>query len=192
MIALRILIIATLSLLVVHLPANPEPPLSLDLGVSASAGYTALDFEAASGYPDDQMEDWDQFHYKITAYGLYPLAPPLSAGLELGYNYLYYYYYKVPYGPSPVYREATWYTIFCLGLVRLDLGELLFIQGGAGVHFFIDDGTAFALSAAAGIRPRVGDFRIPVYFRIDPIFGAGTPTTIALGAGAEYELKGTR
>jgi hypothetical protein len=189
---LRISIIALLTLLIFHLPANPAESGSFDLGFCASAGYTALDFEAASDYPDSLMEDWDQFHYKITVYGLYPLSPTLHIGLELGYNYLYYYFYRIPYGPSPVYREAEWSTISCLGLIRYDLTELFFIQGGAGMHSFIDDGTAFALSATAGIQPRVGACHFPIFLRIDPIFGAGMPTTIALGAGVEYAWKSTR
>jgi hypothetical protein len=185
----RFSIIASLALLVFHLPANPAESYSLDLGLCASAGYTALDFEAASGYPENHMEDWDQFHYKITAYGLYRLSPKLRIGLEIGYNYLYYYYYALPYPPYTAIREADWSTISCLGLIQLDLTELFFIQGGAGIHSFIDDGAAFALSAAAGIQPRVGACRFPIFLRIDPVFGAGLPTTIALGGGVEYELR---
>jgi hypothetical protein len=189
---LRFSIIASLAVLIMHLPASPADSFSLDIGLCASAGYTALDFEAASDYPDSTLEDWDQFHYKIMAYGLYPLSTSLRVGLELGYNYLYYYFYRIPYGLSPVYREAEWSTISCLGLIRLDLTELFFIQGGAGMHSFIDDGTAFALSATAGIQPRVGACRFPISLRIDPIFGAGMPTTIALGVGVEYAWKNTR
>jgi hypothetical protein len=79
--------------------------------------------------------------------------------------------------------------ISCLGLIRLDLTELFFIQAGAGIHSFIGDGAAFALSATAGIQPRVGTYRFPIFLRIDPIFGAGLPTTIALGVGVEYAWR---
>lgn len=115
------LTITLFGLLFSYLPLHSKTSPSFDLGLSISAGYTALDFEAASGYPDSLMDDWDQFHYKITAYGLFPLSSTFSAGLELGYNYLYYYYYRIPYGTSPVYREAQWSTISCLGMVRYDL-----------------------------------------------------------------------
>lgn len=52
--------------------------------------------------------------------------------------------------------------------------------------------TALALSATAGIQPRIGACHFPIFLRVDPIFGAGMPTTIALGAGVEYAWKSTR
>ena len=57
MTTLRIPIIASLTLLIFLLPANPADSFSLDLGLCASAGYTAIDFEAASDYPDSTLAD---------------------------------------------------------------------------------------------------------------------------------------
>jgi hypothetical protein len=173
----------------------------IEFGFSAGAGYTMVDFEAETGYADSTLEDWDQFHYKFTAYGLYPLSPKMRVGLEVGYHYLYYYYYIIPYDDfSPVYREAEWSTISYLVMLRYDLFKLFFIQTGAGIHSFIGDGTTFSLSTAFGIKPRVGDYRFPVFLRFDPIFSSGTQVitsdrsfsiwfplgTISIGVAVEY------
>ena len=156
-----------------------------DLGVMLGGGYTAVNFEEASGYSDDYLNDWGQVHFKAVAYCLIPLLSRFKAGVEIGYNDLYWWYYRVPYGPSPVYREVYWSTLSFLGIVRKELPGLLYLQAGAGLHSFFDDGTALALSAALGIKPRISRFGIPICLRVDPIFGAGMPITIALCGGLE-------
>jgi hypothetical protein len=162
-----------------------------DIGFSVGGGFTAVNFEKASGYSDDYLEDWGQGHFKATLYGLAKLAPKFKAGIEVGYNDLYWWYYRIPYGPSPVYRSAEWSTLSLLGIFHKDVGRLFFIQAGAGFHFF-DGDPAFALSAAIGIQPRFKNIMFPVSFRVDPIFGAGSPTAIALGAGMELLSVGRR
>lgn len=155
-----------------------------DLGFSLGGGFTAVNFENASGYSDEYLEDWGQGHFKATLYALVPLASKFKAGIEIGYNDLYWWYYRIPYGPSPVYRSAEWSTLSVLAVMEKDLPGIFFTQAGAGVHFF-DGDPALSLTAAFGIKPRIKNFGIPVCLRIDPIFGAGFPIAIALGAGLE-------
>jgi hypothetical protein len=160
-----------------------------DVGVTLGAGYTWVDFEEASGYDDEYLRDWGEFHFRAAGYGLLPLGPLMSAGLEIGYNNLYWYYYRVPYVPSPIHDEKYWSTISFLGLLRVNLTDLFFVQTGAGLHAFIDDGSAFAVSAAIGFKPWINNFSFPICFRIEPVLGEGTPMVFALDAGVEYSRR---
>ncbi|MBN2035561.1 MAG: hypothetical protein JW768_02345 [Chitinispirillaceae bacterium] len=181
----------TVSVFLLMLTA-PGPVCGLsqfDLGARIGAGYTWVDFEEASDRREEYQEDCGEFHFKAAGYGLLPLGPLMSAGLEIGYNNLYWYYYRVPYVPSPIHDEKYWSTISFLGLLRVNLTDLFFVQTGAGLHAFIDDGSAFAVSAAAGIQPRINNISFPISVRIEPVFGKGTPTVFALDAGVEFSRR---
>jgi hypothetical protein len=159
-----------------------------DFGFYLGGGHTAVNFEEASGYSDEYLEDWGQGHFKATLHALVPLASKLKAGIEIGYNDLYWWYYRIPYGPSPVYRSAEWSTLSLLGVMEKDLPGIFFTRAGAGIHFF-DGDPALSISAALGIKPRIRNFGIPVCLRIDPVFGAGVPIAIALCAGLEFSSR---
>jgi hypothetical protein len=153
----------------------------------AGGGYTLVNFAGASGYPDSSLENWDQGHYSFSLQGLWQVAPKVRFGGEAGWEQLYYYYYIIPYGPSPVYREANWATIFMGPLVQLFLTSKVYVLGGVDLHLFSGDGTAIGVSAAIGAEFRLsGKLALPVEFRVKPIFGAGTPTVLQLNLGLAF------
>jgi len=161
---------------------------ALDLGLGIGGGFTFVNFEKASGYDDDYLRDWGEGHFRIGAQVLFPITERMMMGGEVGYNDLYWYDYRVPYGDSPVYRYAEWSTTSLLGVTRYTVRNLVLLHGGAGLHFF-DGSPAFALSAGVGIQPRWKKLTFPVLLRIEPIFGDGTPTPLALQAGIQYRIR---
>jgi len=154
--------------------------------VMAGGGYTLVNFAGASGYPDSSLENWDQAHYSFSLQGLWQVAPKVRVGGEAGWEQLYYYYYIIPYGPSPVYREANWATMFIGPVVQLFISRNAYVLGGADMHLF-SGSMAVGISAAIGLEFRLSDkLALPVEFRVKPIFGAGTPTVLQLNLGLAF------
>jgi hypothetical protein len=170
--------------------AQVGEPFSLPQGVivraSAGGGFTLVNFENASGYPDSSLQDWDQGHYSFFIQGLFTVKPRLRIGGEIGFEQLYYWYYIIPYGYSPVYREANWATVFVGGVAQYFVTPLVYILGGADLHFF--DGTpAVGISLAMGVEPRFGKLSFPIEFRVKPIIGgAGVPTPLQITVGMAF------
>jgi hypothetical protein len=151
-------------------------------------GYTLINFEGASGYPDSSLENWDQANYSFALQGLWQVAPNIRIGGEAGWEQLYSWYYIIPYGSSgPVYRQANWATIFVGGLAQIFLTHSLYVLGGVDIHSFSGDGTAVGVSAGIGAQFRVsGKLAIPLEFRIKPVFGAGTPMVLQINTGVAF------
>ena len=161
----------------------------IEISLSAYAGYTAVNFEKALGYSDEDMEDWDQFYYSVSLKGFLTSDKPLHFGAEIAWQRLYYAYYIVPYGPSPVYREFNVATTSVMALVRYSAENKFFALAGAGIHFF-EDGVAPAIFIEPGYMISIGEkLKIPVSIRINPIFGDGTPIPVSVGVGLNYRLK---
>ena len=168
---------------------NIHAQKSIDIGVTLYPGYTAVNFEKALGYSDEYLNDWDQFYYSATLKGFLTTDKTVDYGAEIGWQRLYYAYYVVPYGTSPVYREFNITTFSIMGLARYSTTNRFFVIAGAGIHFFYD-GVAPALMVEPGYFFKVGEnLKIPVSLRIYPIFGDGTPTPVSLGIGVSYVLK---
>lgn len=169
---------AALALLAVGAEAE-----GLTLKVLGGGGYTFVDFEEASGYSDDYLEDWDQGHYSFGVQA-YRAFGPLLAGLEAGYEQLYYWYYRIPFGSSgPLTREANWGTPFLGPVAQIFLGPIFYLHGGADLHFF-DGEAALGVSAAAGVAIPAGPLRIPIELRAKPVVGGdGLPTALQLNLG---------
>ena len=148
-----------------------------------------MNFEKALGYSDDYMENWDQFHYGGSLKGFILSDKPIQFGAEAGWQRLYYAYYIVPYGPSPVYREFNVSTVSLMGLIRYFISDMLFASGGAGVYIF-DNGIAPAITAEAGYLIKPGkSLKIPVSLRVTPVLGSGLPITVCLGAGVSLLIR---
>jgi hypothetical protein len=161
--------------------------LPLELSLSAYPGFTLVNFEEALDYSDDYMQDWNEFHLGVAARGFLFPAKPLHVGAEFAWNQLYYAYYRVPYGPSPVYREFYVSTISFSLLGRYASGGF-FAVAGAGIHIF-DDGVAPAVSLEAGYRiNHKGKLGFPISLCINPVFGAGTPIGFSAGFGVSYSM----
>jgi hypothetical protein len=158
-----------------------------EISISAYPGFTLVNFEQALGYSDNDMEDWSQFHISASLRGFLSSAKPVRFGTELAWQQLYYAYYIVPYGPSPVYREFNVTTFSVTVLGRYSVNNF-FLTGGAGIHFF-NSGVSPAICLEVGYMLGNSDkLRFPVSFRINPIFGSGTPVPISIGAGVSFKL----
>jgi hypothetical protein len=176
-------------LLLISFSQNIQAQKGIEIQVSAYPGYTAVNFEKALGYSDEYMNDWDQFYYSFSLKGYLVSDKPISYGAEIGWQRLYYAYYRVPYGDSPVYREFNISTFSIMGLARYSPNQKFFIAAGAGVHFF-NDGVAPAIMIEPGYMIIIGEnLKIPLSIRLNPIFGDGIPTTVSLGIGISYKIR---
>lgn len=167
------------------LALRAAPPL--EFGLFIGGGYTLVNLEEASGYDEDYLTDWGQGHFKVTINALYGLNEKFWAGLEIGYHELYWWSARIPYGYTPAYREAEWWTDSYLVTARFDVTNRYFLQAGWGFHFF-DGDPALAMFASTGFKLEAGMFSFPIAVRIDPIFGDGTPTPISFGVGVQFSF----
>jgi hypothetical protein len=153
----------------------------------AGGGYTLVNFEKASDYPDSSLENWDQVNYSFALQALWRMAPKIRLGAEAGWEQLYYWYYIIPYGYSPVYREANWATVYVGGIAQVFLTHGLYVLGGVDLHSFSGDGTALGVSGAIGTEIRLSSMlALPVEFRIKPVLGKGTPTVLQINIGLAW------
>jgi hypothetical protein len=177
------------TLLFLFFSNNIQAQKGIEIGFTLYPGYSAVNFEKALGYSDDYMDDWDQFYYSVSLKGFLTSDKPFHYGAEIGWQRLYYAYYIVPYVPSPLYREFNISTISFMALARYSANQRFFILAGPGFHLF-NDGVALAVLIEPGYLIRLGEnMKIPVSFRLNPVFGDGTPITISLGVGVNYTLK---
>jgi hypothetical protein len=154
--------------------------------VMGGGGYTAVDFEGASGYADSTLENWNQTNYSFALQALFKVAPSVRVGGEAGWEHLYYWYHIIPYGPSPVYRELDVATMFVGGLAQLFLARSLYVLGGVDLHFF-NSSTALGVSAGIGGQFRVSDkVAVPLEFRVKPVLGDGTPMVLQINTGVAF------
>jgi hypothetical protein len=168
---------------------NCHAQKSKEISLTLYPGYTIVNFADALGYSDEYMEDWDQFHYSAALRGFLGSSKSIQFGAEAAWQRLYYAYYIVPYGPSPVYREFNVTSVSIMALVRYSPEMKFFATGGAGIHIF-NNGVAPALCIEGGYMLKVGEkLRIPVSVRINPIFGDGLPIPISAGVGIAYLLR---
>jgi hypothetical protein len=161
---------------------------SKEISLSAYPGFTIVNFEKALDYSDDYLENWKQFYISAAIRGFLSTEKPIHLGAEIAWQQLYYAYYIIPYYISPVYREFNVTTVSLMALGRYSVNRF-FAVGGAGVHLF-NSGISPAICLEAGYMIKAGtNLKFPVSFRINPIFGSGTPTPISVGAGVSYTLK---
>ncbi len=148
-------------------------------------GFTLVNFEEALDYPDDDMTDWSQVYFSVAAKAFLKSEKKIQFGAELAWQQLYYASYRIPYGPSPVYREFNVTSISTMALGRYMINNF-FVTGGAGLHFF-NSGVSPSISAEAGYAIKAGEhLKFPLSVRINPIFASGTPTALSVGIGATY------
>jgi len=161
---------------------------SKEISLSVYPGYTLVDFEKALDYSDEYLEDWGEIYLGAALRGFLHLSSRLQIGAEVTWQQLYYAYYRLPYGPSPVYREFNVTAVSLMALSRYYLNDRFFIVGGAGVHIF-NDGVSPSVCLEPGYMIEAGNnLTIPVSFRINPIFGSGTPIPFSVGAGVSYNF----
>jgi hypothetical protein len=158
-----------------------------EISLSVYPGFTVVNFQQALGYSDDNMEDWSQFYYSAALRVFLSSGKQVKLGAEFAWQQLYYAYYIIPFGASPAYREFNVATTSVMVLGRYSASNF-FAVGGAGLHFF-DNGVSPSICLEAGYRfiasPKL---HFPVSFRVNPVFGSGTPIPISVGAGVSLVL----
>lgn len=168
-------------------PAKKEN--ALKIGLQGSAGSTMVDLVKVTDYDEPILKNWGTSHYQIKLQALYRIGS-IEPGVEVGYNDLYWYYLKIPYGTQWIYRERYINTINIYGLLQHTRPNAIFLQAGAGVHFF-HDGTSLGFMGTAGYEFRLSEkLSMPVFIRLDLILGDGTPIPLSLGAGIRYHISG--
>ena len=155
-------------------------------GIFAGGGGTIVDVEKVLEEYD--LSDWDTWSLVFKGFGEYRIGEDKAIGIELGTNRLYYWEYQAP-GYSWYNWRSEWTTNAVVYFIY-DLSERFFLQAGAGVHIF-NDGTVPGIMAGGGTSFPAGErFSIPLFFRIEPVFGSGTPVAVNLGTGLRLEFAG--
>ena len=183
---LRLLTLLFMTLFILS-PTPGHAQKKKEISLSVYPGFTLVNFEKALGYSDDYMDDWDQFHLAVALRGFLVSGTTVDLGAEIAWQKLYYAYYRVPYGTSPVYREFYISTFSFTALGKYSKNNF-FALAGAGLHFF-NDGVAPSLTLETGlILNKDKNLSFPVSVRLNPVFGDGTPVPVSLGVGARYVL----
>jgi hypothetical protein len=178
-----------IAVLIYFISLNVSAQNGIEISLAAHPGYTLVNFEKALDYSDDFMSDWDQFSYGGSLTGLFAVEKPLSYGIEIGWQRLYYAYYIVPMGYYSAYREFNVSTISIMAVGRYSPQHKFFALAGAGIHKF-NNGVSPAIYIEPGYLISLGEkLKIPVSVRLNPVFGKGLPATISFGIGVSYRLK---
>jgi hypothetical protein len=157
-------------------------------GLVAGAGYTIVDIEDAIDY--SPLDEWDHIGIMFKAVAEYELKPGLFLAGEFGENRLYYWEYRWSDGYySGTHWRSEWTTNIGVSFRKM-LGDSFYLQAGPAIHIFNDgSGTVLGLLLGTGYELEVGDrFRVPVGFRIEPVFGSAIPVSLLLHSGIRYCL----
>ena len=153
-------------------------------GILAGGGGTVVDVEKV--LEPYSLSEWNTWSMVFKAFAEYSIGEKKALGLELGSNRLYYWEYQAP-GYSYYNWRTEWTTNAVLYYIA-DIGERMFIQSGIGIHVF-NDGTVAGLMAGFGALFPAGEkFTVPLFVRIEPVFGSGTPVAINVGTGIRMKL----
>lgn len=172
--------------LFIVIPNNNIAQNPLEFGIDISLGHTIVNFEKALDYADDYMEDWNQFHIAVRGKCYLRSEGNMQLGAEVGWNKLYYAYYRMPYSTYYIYREyyVSTTSLMLLGKYTMDK---FYTAASFGLHIF-KDGTSAAIGGEFGYYFSITDYiSIPLSLRITPVFGDGTPITVALTFGLTYK-----
>ena len=157
-------------------------------GLTVGAGHTIVDVEEAVDW--ENLEEWDHIGMIIKASGEYELRPDLFAVGEVGSNRLYYWEYRWSDGYYSGNRwRSEWTTNLGISIKKY-VSEAFYLQAGPSVHIFNDgSGTVFGWLAALGYDISLTDqLRIPVGFRVEPVFGNALPISLLVHTGIKYSL----
>jgi hypothetical protein len=153
-------------------------------GLIIGGGYTVINVQKV--VDPNPLSDWNNYGLVFKGYAEYQISEDKMLGLEIGRNRLYYWEY-----PAPGYSWYNWRTEWTTNAVvylSKHFGEKFFIQIGPGIHIFYN-GTVLGLLGSVGTSfPISNNFSIPLTFRIEPVFGSGTPVAINIATGIRFKL----
>jgi hypothetical protein len=158
-----------------------------DISLTLYPGYTLINFEKALPWPNTNLNESSRFHFSLAARGFIESKKQFHFGAELALNQLYYAYYIIPSGQTPIYDEYTVSTGSLMALARLPLDDF-FAVGGVGFQVF-NNGISPAICLEAGYTfTATKKLKFPVSIRINPILGNGMPVPVSIGAGMSYRF----
>jgi hypothetical protein len=158
------------------------------VGLVVGGGYTMVDIEKAINY--SPLEEWDNIGVIIKALAEYELKPGLFLVGEIGSNRLYYWEYRWTDGYYSGTRwRSEWTTNIGISFKKM-MGPSVYLQAGPGIHIFNDgSGTVLGLLLGAGYDLEISDkIKVPIGFRVEPVFGNATPVSFLLHSGIRYSL----
>jgi hypothetical protein len=154
-------------------------------GLLAGAGVTIVDVSKV--LEPYELSDWNTYSMMFKGFAEYSIADDQAIGLEAGTNRLYYWEY--PALPYSWYNWRTEWTTNVVAYFLKDFGSRFYLQSGVGLHIF-HNGTAAGLMAGGGAQFYLSEqFVIPLFLRVEPIFGAETPVAINIGTGLKYNFQ---
>jgi len=175
---------ASLALTVAVGAVNAQAPKKL-LEVTGLVGYTAGDVDKWSG--STKVNDWDQMAWGVSARLFFKKTSVATLGVEYGYQHQMWYELRIPYLTSSfLYPDYTVAAHHINLILRSTLSPKLFLDLGAGMHFFdgfVDPGLVLGLTGLLHDGPK---YSFPIGIRIDPILDSDamlTPITANLGLG---------
>lgn len=165
-------------------------PQDHNLEFNVLAGATAVDIEEAIG---EEIEDWSVFNLGILATAAKSVNENMDAGLELGFQQLYYYEYIYDY-PAQVGYSSRWEygnaSTIHLGAVFNFHSTGAYFKTGGNIRVFTDgSGVTLGLLTGGGFKINVSDkVYIPLGLRLDVVFGNATPIGLTLDTGVNIAL----
>lgn len=168
------------------------------LNIQNNFGYTvvdvgqAMDIDAFSSVSGQGLSDWDQFNYKLLGQLFFEKSAKVSHGVELGLHRLYRWEeaYKPYVGSSQRWRGGVIWTMEAGYVAKYAFGEHYYVLSGLSIHNFLNgSGMTLGVPFALGHEIKFSDkFSMPLEFRVDVIFGSGTPIAIGGGLGLQFDL----
>ncbi|MBU1099208.1 MAG: hypothetical protein KKA84_02305 [Bacteroidetes bacterium] len=162
-----------------------------------SFGYTVVDVPTAMDIPEvdasgDGLSDWNNYNIHLVGQLIFNNSQNISYGIEAGANRLYWWEEK----DSDPNRSPYWYwgeiwTYQVGGIIKFNFNKQFYFLTGASAHIFSNEsGTTIGIPAALGYNIVVSKtFEIPIEFRVDVIFGDGTPIPVNGGIGLKFNLN---
>jgi hypothetical protein len=175
----RIFITLTFCALVIKCPAQFR-----SFGLIAGGGVSIVDVSQV--VQPNELYDWNTYSLVFKGFADYKIGEGNAIGIEAGTNRLYFWKYPAP-GYS-WYNFRTEWTTNAVIYFQKQLGDRFYLQSGAGLHMF-KTGTVLGILGAFGTSFYITEnLTIPVFLRVEPIFGNSTPIAINFGTGIRYNL----
>lgn len=153
-------------------------------GVIAGGGGTIVNVDKV--VEPYSLSDWNTWGMVIKGFAEYKIGEGNALGLEVGTNRLYYWEYQAP-GYSWYNWRNEW-TTNAVFYFSKTFENKFYLQSGAGIHIF-HNGTVVGILAGAGRSFELTEtISIPIFLRVEPIFGTATPVAINIGTGIKYKL----
>lgn len=154
--------------------------------VGGGIGYAAVDMNAWSGI---EPEDWGNFSSYYGAQILFPIGDKVAVGAGVAYQYLFWYYFRYPYGSQTLDITRDVDATHVQGIVRFNLKQN-FIELTVGPYFF-EDFIDLSLGVQFGHEFRLSEkFGVPI--RVGTTIIADSDAVIipiTAGAGLSYRFK---